>query len=200
MSSRNEIFKPGSIFHIYNRGCNRNKIFFEENNYIYLLQKIKHFTSEFKISVIAYCLMPNHYHLLLRQNSEKPLNKCVQFIFNGYSKAINKKYNRSGTLFQGKFKSVEVDEGESLNVCRYIHRNPLDDRLVDKLENWKFSNYLEWIEKRNGELYDKDFVKKHFSKPELYEKFVLDYFSDKQAASELRKYIKLFKKKVHTDL
>ena len=196
MSSRNEVFKQGSFFHIYNRGCNKNKIFFEEDNYTYLLRKIKNFTSEFMISVIAYCLMPNHYHLLLKQNSEKPLNKCVQFIFNSYSKAINKKYNRSGTLFEGKFKSVEVDEEEALKVCRYIHRNPLDDKLVNNLEDWKYSNYLDWIGKRNGVLYDKDFMKKHFPKPELYKKFVIDYFSDKQAADELREYLKLLKKKM----
>jgi len=196
MSSRNEIFKLGSIFHVYNRGCNRSKIFFEEDNYVFLLQKIKLFTLKFNISVLAYCLMPNHYHLLLKQNSEKPLNKCVQFIFNSYSKAINKMYKKSGTLFEGKFKSVEVDEGEVLKVCRYIHRNPLDDKLVNNLEDWKYSNYLEWIGKRNRALYDKELIKKHFSKPELYKKYVLEYYSDKQAANELREYIKLFKGKL----
>ncbi|MFZ0453717.1 MAG: transposase [Ignavibacteriaceae bacterium] len=189
MPSRNATFEIGSTFHIYNRGCNKGKIFFEEDNYIFLLNKIKKYSIEFKISVLSYCLIPNHYHLVLRQNSEEQICKCVQFIFNGYVKAINKKYKRSGTLFEGKFKSVEIyDDKSILFVCRYVHRNPVDDKLVTKIEDWKYSNYLEWIGKRDSKLFDENFVKKYFPAPELYSKFVLDYFSDKQAADEMRKY------------
>jgi REP-associated tyrosine transposase len=194
MSSRKAIFEKGSIFHIYNRGCDRNKIFFEEDNYIFLLKKIKHYTLKFNMAVIAYCLMPNHYHLMLRQNYEIQINKYVQHIFNSYTKAINKKYKRSGTLFEGKFKSVEIfDDRSILNVSRYIHRNPFDNGLVHNLEDWKYSNYLDWIGKRDGELIDRSFVNKYFPKPGSYSKFVLDYFSDKQAAKELKGYIKFFK-------
>jgi putative transposase len=189
MPSRNATFDIGSTFHIYNRGCNREKIFFEDDNYIFLLKKIKKYSVEFDISVLAYCLMPNHYHMALRQNAEKQISKCVQLIFNSYVKAINKKYKRSGTLFEGKFKSVEIyDDKSILFVCRYIHRNPIDDKLVSKIEEWKYSNYLEWINQRDGKLIDKSFVKKYFPKPELYSKFVLNYYSDKQAAFEIRKY------------
>ena len=192
MPSRNVIFERGSSFHIFNRGCNKNKIFFDDDNYIFLLNKIKHFSSEFNISVIAYCLMPNHYHIILKQNSNKPINRCIQYIFNSYVKAINKRYKRSGTLFQGKFKSVEIyDDKSILNVCRYIHRNPIDDKLVDNIEDWEFSNYLDWIGKRNNGLVDKDFINKYFPVPELYSKFVLEYFSDKQAAHEMKRYRKL---------
>lgn len=91
MPSRNVIFERESSFHIFNRGCNKNKIFFDDDNYIFLLNKIRYFTSEYNISVIAYCLMPNHYHIILKQNSDKPINRCVQFIFNSYVKAINKR-------------------------------------------------------------------------------------------------------------
>lgn len=190
MPSRNATFEIRSTFHIYNRGCNKERIFFEEDNYTFLLNKIEEYSLKFNISVLAYCLMPNHYHLVLKQNSEEQICKCVQFIFNGYVKAINKMYKRSGTLFEGKFKSVEIyDDKSILFVCRYVHRNPIDDKLAAKIEEWKYSNYPEWIDKRDGKLVDKNFVRKYFPDPELYSKFVLDYFSDKQAADEMRKYV-----------
>jgi REP element-mobilizing transposase RayT len=191
MGRRTEVFQKGSVFHVYNRGCNKSKIFFEEDNYIFLIKKVKKYSKEFKVSVIAYCLMPNHYHFVLRQNSEMGLNKCVQCIFNSYTKAINKRYKRSGTLFEGKFKANEIYEGATvLEVCRYVHRNPLEAGLVKNLEDWQYSNYTEWIRLRDGDLYDKEFIVKYFPDPYDYKKYVLDYYSTKQMLKELKKYVK----------
>lgn len=98
-------------------------------------------------------------------------------------------------LFSKENLSVEIyDDKSILYVCRYVHRNPMDDKLVTKIEDWKYSNYLEWIGKRDGKLIDKSFVNKYFPAPELYTKFVLDYFSDKQAAYEMRKYKQFLRK------
>ena len=74
MAKRNIKFKKGSYYHIYNRGANKKRIFFERDNYIYLLKKLKHYKNKYHFSVLAYCLMPNHYHFLLRQNEDEPLN------------------------------------------------------------------------------------------------------------------------------
>jgi len=187
MPYRTDVFLKGSVYHIY-RGCNRTKIFLEEENYIFLLRKIKEYIIKFDISVIAYCLMPNHYHLILRQNSVQPLNTCVQHIFNSYTKAINRRYNRDGTLFEGRFKAKEIyDDKTILEVCRYVHRNPLDDGLVNNLEDWGYSNYHEWIGIRNGKLWDHNFVLKHFPKPSDYKRYVLDYYSFKQIVKDLKK-------------
>ncbi|MBI1806820.1 MAG: hypothetical protein HYR76_07210 [Ignavibacteria bacterium] len=93
-----------------------------------------------------------------------------------YSKAFNKRYGRTGTLFEGPFKSVHVDKEQYLvHCCRYIHRNPLVAGLVEKLEEWKYSNYLEWIGCRDDVLIDREFVKEYFATPDEYKKFVLDY-------------------------
>ncbi len=190
MAKRNIEFKSGRYYHIYNRGANRNKIFFEEDNYIYLLKNLKKYSVQKSFSVIAYCLMPNHYHFLLRQDSETKLNLSIGYLFNVYTKAINKKFNRAGTLFEGSFKALEVEDEKYLQeLCRYIHRNPVDDKLIKNIEDWEYSNYLEWVGKRNGTLIDIKLRDKYFPLGKGYEEFVLDHFSNKQFRNEMKKYL-----------
>ena len=84
-------------------------------------------------------------------------------------------YGRTGTLFEGPFKSIYVDkESYLVYLCRYIHRNPLEARLVSRLSGWPSSNYPEWIERRNGRLVDRAFIKFYFKSPAEYAKFVED--------------------------
>ena len=97
MTKRNVIFSKGKYFHIYNRGANKMKIFFERKNYIYLLKKLKYYKNKYNFSVLSYCLMPNHYHFLLRQDGDKPINIPIAYMFNAYTKAVNKMYKRTGT-------------------------------------------------------------------------------------------------------
>jgi len=172
MARRNVKFKRGRCYHIYNRGANKKKIFFEKENYIYLLKKLKYYKNKYEFTVLTYCLMPNHYHFLIRQDGDIPLNIPVAYLFNSYTKAVNKKYNRTGTLFEGPFKSIEVEEvNYLLELSRYIHRNPLDDGLVEKIEDWEFSNFPEWVGKRDGSLVDLKFRNKHFKSIKDYENF-----------------------------
>lgn len=180
MARRKIEFKAGHYYHIFNRGSNRELIFRESNNYRFLLSRVKDYSSRFNISVIAYCFMPNHYHFLLRQNGAELISAFVQRTFNSYTKAFNKTYQRTGTLFEGPFKSVHIDKDSQLiHLCRYIHRNPLEAGLVTNLEDWPYSNYLEWIGKRAGTLYDANFVQDQFINSDDYERFVLDYVPPK---------------------
>jgi putative transposase len=120
--------------------------------------------------------MPNHYQLLVRQESETPPSYFIQAIFNSYTKAFNKAFTRTSTLFEGSFQAIHVEqESHLLHLCRYIHRNPFDAGLVADPGEWPFSNYLEWIGKRTGSLIDRNFVQEHFPSPETYENFVNDY-------------------------
>jgi len=90
------------------------------------LRAMKKYSIQFSFAIIAYCLMPNHYHWLIRQESELSVQLLPQRVFNGYSKNFNKRYQRSGTLFEGPFKANLVDNDEYLqHLCRYIHANPL---------------------------------------------------------------------------
>jgi putative transposase len=168
--------EKGKYYHIYNRGANRQSIFFADENYRFLLRKVEHYTIQTRITVIAYCLMPNHFHFLFRQDGEISISDCMQKIFNGYTKAINKMYNRTGTLFESPFKAKVIETEEyAIHLCRYIHRNPVEAKLVTQPDFWEFSNYAEWIGKRKESLKDEMFITAHFKTADDYINFVLNY-------------------------
>ena len=133
MGRRKTLFLLGHFYHVYNRGVNKKNIFRCRENYLFLLRRLKECAAKFHITLIAYCLMPNHYHFLLRQDTDVSISDFIQAVYNSYAKAFNRMYNRSGTLFEGPFKSILVDSDEYLaHLCRYIHRNPID---VARLSN-----------------------------------------------------------------
>lgn len=176
MSRRKIVFEKGKYYHVYNRGCNRITIFREEENYHFLTRRIQSASVNCNITVIAYCLMPNHYHLLVRQDAEKSVSDFVQKIFNSYTKAFNKRYGRSGTLFEERFEAKEVDSDEYLiHLVRYIHLNPLKAGLVSNCQDWEFSNYREWIGMRQSLLFDSDLVSTLFKDITSYTSFVEEY-------------------------
>jgi putative transposase len=178
MPYRKVQFAQGQFYHIYNRSVGRQPMFREEENYLFLLRRVQKYASTFDITVVAYCLMPNHYHFLLRQDDQTPAGQLPQRVFNSYTKAFNKRYDRTGTLFEGPYKAIHVDlDCYLLHLCRYIHANPVKHGLVSDLEQWPYSNYLEWIGARNGRLVDRAFVREHFPVAGSYRQFVLDYLS-----------------------
>ncbi len=167
---------PGHYYHIFNRGARRLTIFREPDNYHFVLHRAKKYCRQFDLTVIAYCLMPNHYHFLLRQNSEDPAGLLPQRIFNSYTKAYNKRYNHSGTIFERRYQAVHVEQdGYLKHLCRYIHFNPVKDGIVKRVEDWPYSNYPEWVGIRNGTLFDPDFSSAYFGQSEDYKEFVLNY-------------------------
>jgi REP element-mobilizing transposase RayT len=183
-------FHRGGIYHIFNRGANRNSIFVEEDNYIYVLRKMRRYSEMYDIAIVAYVLQPNHYHFLLHQNGEESARKLPQYTFNAYTKAFNKRYGHSGTLFQGPFRAIEVTtEPYLLNLIRYIHANPVLHGLVDDPGQWAFSNYLEWVGERNGALVDRDFVSTYFDSPAAYRAFVLEYLRERELPQPLAEYL-----------
>jgi len=132
--------------HYYNRGVNKDSIFFAPENYVFLLAKISGFIKDYHVELIAYCLMPNHYHILLKTEKTNEGSKLIQRLFNCYTQAINKKYSRVGTLFQGNVKKRIIEDDNYLaETIKYIHLNPVKAGLCDKPEKWEFSDYREWI-------------------------------------------------------
>ena len=105
-------------------------------------------------SLVAYCLMPNHFHLLLKQNTELPLSKLILKVCSSYSKYFNKKYERVGALFQDRFKTECVDKNEYLLwLSSYIHLNPRIANLVKSDLDWKWSSYPEYLDHFSGNLF-----------------------------------------------
>ncbi|MCK4340046.1 MAG: transposase, partial [Candidatus Cloacimonetes bacterium] len=144
-----ESFIKDSYFHLYNRTVKPNKLFYKKDDYIWFLKRFKKKIVLYPATVFAYCLMPNHFHFLIRQDSDKPIYKIFNDSLSAYVKHYNYKYKRKGTLFEGHLQHKNVNnEKYLLYLCQYIHFNPKKAGLVDNLEDWKFSNFLEWIGKR----------------------------------------------------
>jgi len=151
---------------------------------------MKKYIKDFDLTVIAYCLMPNHYHFLVRQEAEYRSGLLPQRVFNSFTKAYNIRYGHSGTLFEGPYKAVQVTQESHLrHLCRYIHANPVKDGLVDNLEDWPFSNYLDWIGKRQGTLVDRAFVEGMFHGAAEYQMFVQDFLIVRELPIEMAQYL-----------
>ena len=200
MPRRVDPFIPDNYYHIYNRGNNRQAIFFEDDNYRYFLSGVKKYLSP-AVSVIAYCLMPTHYHLLVRmltpQKSEvfktSDFSRAMQKLSISYTKAINKRFDRVGALFQGAFQSKLIqNHNHLLNLCIYIHANPVKDGLVTSPEDWQYSNYLEWIGERGGALVDLAFIRQHFDTPITYRSLIMEYVMTRYLPEDVRVYLRSF--------
>jgi putative transposase len=164
----------GEFYHIYNRGNNKQLIFFTDDNYLFFLKKIREQLLPFA-DIVAYCLMPNHFHILIRATEQstkervsfggKPMQEFayrIGIMLSSYTQAVNKANKTSGSLFQQKTKAKLLAEEINnrqvsyLEYCFfYIHQNPLTAGLVKQLSDWKFSSYLDYSEKRNGTLCNK---------------------------------------------
>ena len=156
--------EEGKYYHIFNRGNNRENIFKEKDNYRYFLEKYEKYLVG-HVETFAYCLMPNHFHFLIKVKEQsqsikpekfkasnlRPIEKAFRDFFISYAKSINKKYNRVGSLFQYKFKRKEVaTEGYLKRLVIYIHNNPVEACLSNKLSDWNYSSYNSIEKKQNS--------------------------------------------------
>ena len=160
---------PGNYYHIYNRGINKQLIFFEEENYYYFLRLFKKYVSEF-VDVFAYCLMPNHFHFFIRVKEipffTKPeeglsiVEKSFRDFFISYSKSINKKYQRTGALFQYRFKRKVVNDLSYYTwLIFYIHHNPIKSNVCNSFEGWKYSSYNAIVNKQETNILRTEIIK-----------------------------------------
>jgi REP element-mobilizing transposase RayT len=163
-------YLEGHYYHIYNRGAYRKRIFFEDENYWFLIRQIKKYTEKYSISLVAFCLMPNHYHLLLKLNPSGNVGQCLRSMFTSYTQAMNKRYLLSGTLFQGQCKSKHIETDEHCkHLIRYIHRNPVEANMCANAKDWAYSDYSTWIANAGVGYLIRDAF---FQKGEFYRQFV----------------------------
>ena len=157
----------GKYYHVYNRGNNGENIFLEERNYSYFLKLYEKYIAPVA-ETFCYCLLRNHFHLLLRIKTraeqeeglkqhlaDKILEPTQQFsnFFNSYSKSINKAYARTGSLFQKRFRRIEVSsERYFLCLVHYIHFNPQKHKFVDDFRDYKYSSYQSLLSTRPTKL------------------------------------------------
>ncbi len=149
------------IYHIIMRGINRQNLFEDEGDCTKFIQTMQRYKEICEYKLYAYCLMGNHLHLLLMEGKE-PLETVMRRICGSYVLWYNNKYDRVGYLFQDRFKSEPVeDDTYFLTVLRYIFQNPLKARIVTKIQNYTWTNYIDYIEGNNRT--DTDFVLNFFS-------------------------------------
>ena len=143
-----ENLEPGHFYHVFNQGNNKEDIFYEEKNYAYFLDLLKKYILPIT-EIYAYCLLPNHFHLLLKINEDVESKKCAQAfsnLFNAYAKAINKTYKRSGSLFRRKFARIRIGNEEYLKkLVLYIHTNSQHHGIVDNFREYSHSSYLAYL-------------------------------------------------------
>lgn len=188
-------FEEEGIYHVFNRGVEKRDIFLDEQDYkiflyylyIYVIPLeqvlIKHphlpirlhdknLSSE--VEIFAYCLMSNHFHLLVKQKNFNGVTRLLKQLTNAYARYFNNKYNRVGGLFQGRFRAVKVETNEQLlQVSRYIHLNPLEARIVNDLSSYTWSSFLEYINKKREGICSKETIS-FFFPTSKYEDFVMD--------------------------
>ena len=196
-------FQNENYYHIYNRGVDKRDIFLNNKDYVrfltsmrefnnvdpvgslYRLNQIKkapkplRFSKENRrglgasVEVICYCLNPNHYHFLLKQLVDGGISKFMLKLGSGYTTYFNKKYNRSGSLFEGTFKAVLVKKyGYILWLSAYINGNP-EIHKISKTENWIYSSCKDYLGLRSGKMCDKKVVLDEFKNNfQEYKKFL----------------------------
>ncbi len=160
-----KIFEPG-LFHIYNRGNNKQSLFFSEHDYdLFIELCIKYLVP--RCNILAWCLMPNHFHFLIEIN-EKSLERVqwggnqmpaitngFQLLQSNYAKLINKKQNHSGSLFQQKTKAKLLETRDYANTSFwYVHQNPVKAGIVKNMSDWEYSSYKDYCGLRSGKLCD----------------------------------------------
>lgn len=162
-------FFENELYHIYNRGNNKQKIFFKPENYIFFLKKVrKHIQSH--CHLLAWCLMPNHFHFLVYADNRTVATKTIagaernvlaegiRNLLSSYTQAINKQNDTTGSLFQQNTKAKLISKSSNLydRIClHYIHQNPLKAKLANKMEDWEYSSFKDYSDLRNGTLINK---------------------------------------------
>jgi|SRR6056297_30543 len=151
----NAPFEPGNFFHVYNHAIGSELLFREGENYLFFLQKFSRFLDPY-VSLYSYCLLPNHFHLLIKVSSKfssREVSEQFRKFLISYSKAFNKYFARRGTLFERHLKRVHVTSDEYLIwLIFYLHRNPVHHRYSTDFRTYPWSSYQSLLSNKNTDL------------------------------------------------
>lgn len=139
MARKPRLFAPGVLYHVIVRGNQRQKTFLGSVDYQTYLEKLTQYRRKYDVTIYAYCLMPNHVHLLL-ECGKTPLGKFMQGLQQSYTQSFNRKYNKVGHLFQGRYKAILCQkDAYLLELIRYIHLNPVRSKLARTPQDYRYS-------------------------------------------------------------
>lgn len=199
MPRRNVIRSDGQdvFYHVYARGANKRRIFLDEEDFLKFLQLLERYLSPEdarnryglpypnfynKVDLLAFCLMPNHFHLLVYQRQVHMLTSLMQSVMTSYSRYFNVKYKRTGPLFESRFRaSAILDEAYLEHISRYIHLNPRQwrDYEYSSLPYYLHQDTVSWVRPER--------IVSMFTTPTEYIHFLEDYQENKKMMDILKK-------------
>lgn len=209
---RRPIFANNYIYHVYNRGVDKRNIFNDDDDYFRFIHDLFEFNDteaaindrygklhdircrviegrkqkprKLLVNLLAFCLMPNHFHLMLEQNTDNGVSQFLRKLGVGYARYFNQKHERSGTLFEGRFKAIMIEqEAHFIHLPYYIHCNPLDlfmpqwrekdisnhNKAFDFIKNYRWSSFSDYIGKKNfPSVTQRDLLLKSFGGEDTY--------------------------------
>lgn len=167
-------FATDEVYHVFNRGVEKRETFRQPRDYQRFLQTVNYYRhggrkpkfstlnktqfaifnpspNRLLVEILCYCLLPNHFHLLLRQKKDKGISIFLSQLCNSYTRYFNTKHKRVGALFQGTFKAVLIEDDQQLvHISRYIHLNPLLAKVTPQLDSYKWSSWSEYMSYTDG--------------------------------------------------
>lgn len=169
MANKMRSIVAGEFYHVYNRAVDKRVIFYTEKDYEYFLSKVLFFKEKTGIKIIAYCVLPNHWHFLLKEPETKTettfqikissVSKFISLLTNSYTKYFNLNKDHSGLIFQGPFKSKLVSDDNYLRVLiNYINLNPLKHKISKKAGEWPYTSDHNYVGETKCNLIDYDYL------------------------------------------
>ena len=219
MPGRTVPLVTNQIYHILNRGNAAQPIFLGKKDYERILDTLSYYQNihnpvrfsfflrlpsdkkekilkdlrskrEFSVDIISFCLMTNHFHLLLKQVHDNGISSFMSNVSNSYTRYFNTKNKRFGHLFQGKFKAVRIETNEQLlHVSRYIHLNPYASyvlKSINDLEKYSYSSLPEYLNLAQNELCNKELIISQFKNTNDYKKFIINQADSQRELNKIK--------------
>jgi len=162
------------FYHVIVRGNQRQKTFWEKRDYQAYLERLTRYRKKFAVTYYAYCLMPNHVHLLV-EGSKEPLSKFMQGLQQAYTQYFNRRHNKVGHLFQGRYHAIICEKDEYLlALVRYIHLNPVRTKLVQRPEQYLYTGHAEYSGSKGAEVIDSALVLNMLGGKKAYQRFIIE--------------------------
>ena len=174
MARRPRVFAAGLLYHVIVRGNQRRKTFRHDDDYRAYLDRLEKYHTQCQVRIYAYCLMPNHVHLLV-ETGRTPLAKFMQGVQQSYTQYFNRRYRKVGHLFQGRYKAIICDRDKYLlALVRYIHLNGVRAKLATRPERYRYSGHNSYLGSGTDKLVEATPILKLIGGKKAYERFVLE--------------------------
>ena len=175
MARRPRVFAPGLLYHVIVRGNQGRKTFRNDDDYRAYLDRLEKYRAQCQVRIYAYCLMPNHVHLLV-ETGTTPLAKFMQGVQQSYTQHFNRRYRKVGHLFQGRYKAIICDRDKYLlALIRYIHLNAVRAKLATRPERYAYSGHNSYLTKGTAKIIvEATPILKLMGGKKAYERFVLE--------------------------